>query len=74
MRRLQGAARGGGSGGGGWQQEAAAAVTVLMELLFGASAAWTDADALRVQDMNGAATKGCPAPIGAMPLTRGLGY
>ena len=65
LRRLQGAARGAGSVGGGWQQEAAAVVTVLMEILFGASVAWTDADALSLHEVSGAATKARLASNGA---------
>lgn len=67
LRRLQEVTRGAeAGGGGGWQEAAGAVVTVLMELIFGASGAWTDADALSVADVGGDGVQGGPAPTGAL--------
>ena len=48
LRQLQEVTRDSRTSAGGWQEAAAAAVTVLMEVLYGASAAWDGADTLRV--------------------------
>ena len=53
LRRLQEATQDPRTSAGAWQGAAAAAVTVLMEVIYGASAAWSGANTLSVAPGSG---------------------